>query len=548
MRPDGEVRHIWTTITRERDANGAVVRAFGLHHDLTNRRLAEERLDRLFEASIDVLCIISFKGFFKRVNPAFARLLGFSEEELSAKPCIDFVHPDDRERTMKHVMAQLYENDRQRIDNRYIAKDGSIVWLSWTMSAAGRDILGVARDITTEHMRAEELVRAKEAAEAASRAKSEFLATMSHEIRTPLNGVIGMADLLRTTPLSPEQRERVETIHDSGRVLLAVLNDILDLSRIEAGRLELERRPFDLGRAVRSATDLWSSAASAKGLSFSCEVGRGVPQSVEGDEVRVCQILGNLLSNAVKFTAQGEIALRISLEQATGKIVCEVSDTGDGIAPDVLPKLFVKFAQGDASVTRRHGGTGLGLAISLQLAELMGGTITVTSKIGAGTTFRVTLGLAAVAPAAAAEPDESGAAAHKGTLNVLVAEDNAVNRKLVGLMLESLGHVCAFAEDGEQAVVRAQEPGFDVILMDVQMPVLDGMGAANRIRALEGHVARIPIIAVTANAMSGDREKYLAAGMDGYVSKPISLASLAEALEKVRGKTVGQARGERLSA
>lgn len=547
VRPDGEIRFISATATREFGPDGTPVRMFGIDQDITKRRQAEERLDRLFEASIDVLTIISFKGYFKRVNPAFVKMLGFSEEELSARPCIDFVHEDDRERTMAGVMAQVYAGEKTRIDNRYICKDGSIVWLSWTMSPSGRDILGVARDVTAERAAEEELRRAKDAAEAASRAKSEFLATMSHEIRTPLNGVIGMADLLRTTPLSPEQRERVETIHDSGRVLLAVLNDILDLSRIEAGKLELEHRPFDLGRAIRSVTDLWSSAASAKALSFSCEVAKGVPQRVEGDEVRVCQILGNLLSNAVKFTSKGDIALRISRDLASSMVVCEVADTGDGIAADVLPKLFEKFSQGDASVTRRHGGTGLGLAISRQLAELMGGSIAVTSTAGSGTTFRVMLALPPVAQAPASQPVQE-TASNTGGLNVLVAEDNAVNRKLVGLMLASLGHACVFAEDGEQAVACAKDGQFDVILMDVQMPVLDGIGAANRIRNLDTKVASIPIIAVTANAMSGDREKYLAAGLDGYVSKPISIANLSDALEKVRQKTARADRVERISA
>jgi PAS domain S-box-containing protein len=533
VRPDGEVRYIHAWATREFDAEGKLVRMFGVDQDVTKSRQADERLNRLFEASIDVLCLISFKGYFKRVNPAFVKLLGFSEEEFASKPCVEFVHPEDRERTMKHVMAQLYENDRQPIVNRYTAKDGTIVWLSWTMSAAGRDILGVARDITAERARAEELVRAKEVAEAASRAKSEFLATMSHEIRTPLNGVIGMADLLRTTGLTPQQREHVETIHDSGRMLLALLNDILDLSRIEAGKLELERRPFDLRRALRSLSELWAPSARAKGLAFACEIENGVPQLVEGDEVRVCQILGNLLSNAVKFTAAGRVELRVARLATREQLRFTVSDTGPGIAADVAARLFEKFSQGDASVTRRHGGAGLGLAISRRLARLMGGDITLESEPSAGASFAVTLALATAAANSNTARSTDAATVAANGLNILIAEDNAVNRKLIALMLEALGHTCTFAEDGEKAVALAAHGGFDVVLMDVQMPVIDGIEAARRIRALGTEAAHVPVIAVTANAMSGDREKYLAAGMDGYVSKPITIAALAEALEAV---------------
>ena len=502
--------------------------------------MAEERLDRLFEASIDILTIISFRGYFKRANAALTSLLGYSEEEVCGRPAVEFVHPDDREATMKGVMAQLFEGSRQRIENRYIRKDGSIVRLAWTMSPSGKDILGVARDITAEHEAAEELRRAKEAAEAASQAKSEFLATMSHEIRTPLNGVIGTAELLRTTKLSPEQRESVETIHESGQLLLTLLNDILDLSRIEAGKLEIERRSFDLHHALQSAIELWAPAARAKGLKLECVLAADLPVNVEGDETRVRQIVSNLISNAVKFTARGSVTLSARCDG--NGVAIDVRDTGCGIDADVLPRLFQKFSQGDASVTRRHGGTGLGLAICRHLAELMGGSITVQSAAGTGSTFTVTLALAAVSKCTGVKPMANTIAASSTALHVLVAEDNAINRKLIEHMLEALGHKCDFAEDGEQAVAQAAARSYDAILMDVQMPVLDGISAAKRVRALPGPAAKTHIIAVTANAMSGDKEKYLAAGMDSYVSKPISMADLARALDGVRGSQPEQAR------
>ncbi len=543
VRPDGEIRHIAATMHREFDENGKVTRIFGIDHDVTARRQAEERLERLFEASIDILTIISFRGFFTRANAAFTSLLGYSEDELRAKPAIEFVHTDDREATMKGVLAQLYEGDRHRIENRYIRKDGSVVRLAWTMSPSGRDILGVARDVTAEHAAAEELRRAKDAAEAASSAKSEFLATMSHEIRTPLNGVIGTAELLRTTKLSPDQRERVETIHESGQLLLTLLNDILDLSRIEAGRLEMEQRPFDLHHALSSAVELWAPAARAKELRLDCVFADALPKMVEGDETRVRQIVSNLVSNAVKFTSRGSVTLRAARDGES--IVFSVRDTGCGIDVDVLPRLFRKFSQGDASVTRRHGGTGLGLAICRHLAEMMDGSITVESVVGEGSIFTVRLALRAVSTNSGAKPMTNTISASERPLHVLVAEDNAINRKLIEHMLEALGHTCDFADDGEQAVTRAGERAYDAILMDVQMPVLDGISAARRVRALPGPVAKTHIIAVTANAMSGDKEKYLAAGMDGYVSKPISMTDLARALDQVRVAPAARAAASR---
>jgi CheY-like chemotaxis protein len=354
-----------------------------------------------------------------------------------------------------------------------------------------------------------------------------------------------MADLLRTTTLSPTQREQVEAIHESGRVLLIVLNDILDLSRIEAGKLELEMRPFNLRCAAGSLSDLWSQAAAAKGLTFECHMAGNVPETVRGDEVRLRQVLGNLLSNAVKFTDQGCVRLHVSFVEASGNICFDVSDTGPGIDEATQARLFDKFSQGDASVTRKHGGTGLGLAISRQLAELMGGNLTLASRVGEGSTFSATFGFETVAtPVATAEDRPFRTSAN--ALEVLVAEDNLINRKLMALMLEALGHRCTFAENGAQAVMLATHGAFDVIFMDVQMPELDGIAATGLIRALGTPAARTPIVAVTANAMTGDRERYITAGMDAYVSKPISLESIMKVLESL--SIVPKSRAERATA
>jgi signal transduction histidine kinase len=383
-----------------------------------------------------------------------------------------------------------------------------------------------------------ELVSARDAAQAANVLKSQFLANMSHEIRTPLNGVLAMAQIIALGDLPPVQRERVEVIRRSGEDLLAVLNDILDLSKIEAGKMEIVAAEVDaesLGRNVLATFDAVAQAKPA--LRFVLNVAEAAEGPRRGDAARISQILNNLVSNALKFTAEGEVSVTIEGEGPNGDdgLRLVVADTGIGIAADKLPMLFEKFSQADGSNTRRYGGTGLGLAISRELARLMGGSIEVASVEGQGSTFTVSLPLPRVARSATAPPEVAAAAAElqDRPLRVLAAEDIPTNQLVLRTIMQTFGVDLKMVDNGRQAVEAWRDGEFDVILMDIQMPEMDGLTATRQIRGSEAATgrARTPIIAVSANAMSHQVEEYLAAGMDGHVAKPIELVKLHAAIE-----------------
>ncbi|HEX8374470.1 MAG TPA: ATP-binding protein, partial [Geminicoccaceae bacterium] len=400
---------------------------------------------------------------------------------------------------------------------------------------AGREAEDARREAEDARREAEE---ARRQAEEAARAKADFLAAMSHEIRTPLTAVLGMADLLAAEELTGRQKGYVAAIRTSGRHLLSVVNDILDFSRIEAGRLELERVDFSVPGLLEEVRSLLAPQARERGLELRFELDEHSPPIGVGDPTRLRQVLLNLVGNALKFTHEGGVAVAVSSRpegEGRVRLLFEVRDTGIGMTPGQAAGLFQAFAQADRSTARRYGGTGLGLAISRRLVEAMGGAIGVESAPGAGSLFWFEAPFE-VGDAAVASERATFDPASVRPLRLLLAEDIELNRDLLGDMLGRHGHEVVFAEDGAEAVERAAAGGFDVVLMDVQMPVVDGVEATRRIRALPPPAGRVPIVAQTANVMASERERYLAAGMDGHVMKPVEWGDLFAALARHGGR------------
>lgn len=496
-----------------------------------------------------------------RFSPIWKRQLGYADNEIAGdlEHWSDIMHPDDRHRAVAALQDYvLHPEGRYEIAFRLRHKDGSYRWML-SRAAILRDsdgqpsrMVGAHIDITDRKRVEAELRAAKDIAEAADRAKSEFLAVMSHEIRTPMNGIIGMTGLMLDTPLSARQRDYAETIRSSGEALLAIINDILDFSKIEAGKLELEAVDFALRPLIQEATDPFTTAAQRKGLRLDCVIDHDVPATVRGDPGRVRQVLTNLLSNALKFTEHGEVSVHATVaSQASdaAHIRFEVRDTGIGLTDATRARLFRPFSQADASTTRKYGGTGLGLAISKRLTAMMGGEIGVDSAPGQSTTFWFTVRLtrrpsannaallAAPGPPASPQPSSESRETSPHLIvprtRVLVAEDNAVNQRVTTYLLEKLGYQCEVVNNGREAIDALSRMPYAAILMDCYMPEMDGFEATVHIRERERQSGEhTPIIAITANALRGERERCLATGMDDYISKPVKAEELAATLQR----------------
>lgn len=457
------------------------------------------------------------------------------------------IHVDDLAGVEKHLRHAVANGEDFRAVFRVVHRDGRIRHVESRSSCLrGNDgaivrIVGVSQDITEQVAFQDTLQRAAEAAQAASKAKAEFLATMSHEIRTPMNGVIGMTNLLMGTTLDVVQREYVETIRASGETLLTLINDILDFSKMEAGKLQLESVPFSIEQAVMESITLFTSQAEEKGVHLVPRLPT-TPTRVIGDPTRLKQILLNLVSNALKFTKVGSVTVAVNVEHRSPTLALvemRVTDTGIGMSPEHLHRLGEAFLQADASTTRQYGGTGLGLSICRSLVQLMNGTLSVTSELERGTTFVVQLPLGIAPPLENPDyPERPSRPTPVKLERVLVAEDNVVNQRVVGLMLRKLARHVDFAKDGREALTLFTSHEYDCVLMDGQMPEVDGLEATRQIRAFEAQTGRqrTPIVALTANALPGDREAFLSAGMDEYLTKPIRVGDLELTLSRVQAR------------
>ncbi len=515
------------------------------------RKRAEEarnRFSRILQATTDIVMMLARDGSTLFVNRAGREVLGFGEHEDLSHLSVSTYHADSvAEVLVRKGMPAAAERGAWRQEANFLTRDGREI-PTLLVLIAHRDLRGeveffstIARDVSERDRRERALLRTREAAEAAGRAKDEFVATISHEIRTPMNGVIGMASLLHHTALSGEQLHYLDSIQISSEVLLSIIDDVLDFGKIEWGNIDLNRAPFEPRALIEEALDVMSHAADAKDLDLSFAAWEDAPEHLMGDASRIRQILVNLLSNAIKFTEQGRVSVSLSVRPVSdGRREAHfmVADTGIGIPPEKRDRLFQPFSQVDASTTREFGGTGLGLAICKRLSERMGGRIWLESSAGEGSRFHFTiLGDVALAPAATGRSSvgmpgtEKPRPRHVAGIRVLVAEDNPVNQMVALRMLEKLGYPNDAVANGLEALEALRRRSYDVVLMDVQMPEMDGLEATRRIRREHHKEGRPRIIGLTAHAMDGDRERCLGAGMDDYLSKPFEIGELQVVLQ-----------------
>jgi len=494
----------------------------------------------LADHSTDMLVRLDAKNWRRLyVSPASQRLFGFAPQELVGDSIRSVLHPEDLP-LLAEVSQSLARSGRASARWRVAHKSGNFIWTEANLTAVTNpvtgesEIISVVRDVSQQVIVERDLREAKEQADAANRAKSEFLANMSHEIRTPMNGIIGFTEMLLETGLSKEQSFYANLVRDSSQQLLLIVNDVLDLSKVEAGRVELDPAPFELEAFAESCFSLVAQSADAKGLTFTLEFDKTLPACVVGDQLRLRQVVLNLLNNAVKFTEKGTVTLAVGAAGRSGDTVqlsIAVIDTGIGISAEQQSGLFTRFVQVNRAVSQKYGGTGLGLVISKRLIELMGGRIGVSSEPGLGSTFSLTVPLKEGAMPAPAPLPEATPLNHRSA-RILVAEDVYINQLLTETILRAAGHDVDVVEDGAAAVAAVGEGGYDLVLMDLQMPVMDGIEATRRIRALAGPAASVPIVALTANGFADEVQRCLELGMNDHILKPINKRLLLAAVAR----------------
>lgn len=541
---------IWNLTTKVplRDASGQVTGLLGIARNITARKQMEEEIERrkqffesLFINSPVAIVTLDTAYWITSCNPAFEALFGYTADEVIGRELDELIVPSEEYVRASEYTSSVMNGEVIHSTGKRRRKDGSLVDVEIfgvPVFVGGQQIgaLGIYHDIT-------ELVRAREQAEAADRAKSAFLAAMSHEIRTPLNGVIGMTSLLLDTPLTPQQRQFVETIRFSGENLLTIINDILDFSKIEAGRMELETTDFDVRQLVENVGALFAERASQKGLELIISIDPNVPTALRGDPFRLSQVLTNLVNNAIKFTERGEITVTVQhlgLDKGRARLRFAVKDTGIGIAPEQQTRLFKPFSQADLSTTRKYGGTGLGLAISRRLVELMGGHITLTSRVGEGSTFEFSVPFEL---GSAEALQQSLVAANLQGKRVLIVDDNATNRTVLYHQVVAWGMLPHSASNAREALAKlraavANQP-FDVVLLDMEMPEMDGLALARAIRA-EPALRAIKLILLTSVGRLGGEPDLRQLGLDGMLVKPVRQSELYNCLITVLGVTTAE--------
>ncbi|MEH6695297.1 MAG: ATP-binding protein [Hyphomonas sp.] len=561
-RSDGVRRRVMSIAKCHVDEDGTVVRLFGVFKDITTEhelyaKLArqEEQYRLLAEYSTDIVLKFGLDGVINYASPSAAIIM--DPEKSIGMRTVDFVIPEDRDyaTALTRALFTGEEPDRsQPREYRVRLADGSITWLEGSpqiirdKSGKPVEVVSTFRDVSERHEREKALAEARLEAEASTQARTDFLSNMSHEIRTPLNGVLGFTDILKTTALTDKQLTYVQRISSAGRTLLEIVNDILDFSKIDAGRLDVEKRPFDLRSVIDDVVTLIGAARPNPAVRLSYEIAPDIADAVVGDETRVRQILTNIVGNAAKFTEAGHV--RLDARVRHGKLCIIVADTGPGIPADKLQHVFTGFSQADTSITRRFGGSGLGLSISRSLANLMEGELSLVSEEGEGTNAILTLPYVPDRRTGRTDaPDIKADRRAPVGVRIMVVDDVEMNRALLEIGLTQTGHeVTTFASAPDAILALLEGRVFDLILMDVQMPEMDGLAATRRIRQLPGAVSRTPIVALTANVQASQAEECRAAGMDAHFPKPVDMVRLNGLIDRLLRRQASEAAGQAADA